>query len=378
MKNYGLTTVGEFLGDWVLYRNLQPCETRLPRLEHVCAQLGLPSDQIPRKSEKNYAQIVVQYLKLASYLEKLGDEIERLIFVGDTRLLDGAAFMNLCAAGEWPGIAFIGAENSQPAEAQIIPAGATQTIYQTNRWASLPDFDQFCRARGLPVEHGAAVVIDLDKTTLGARGRNDKVIDQARVQAVQETVAHLLGSAFDLAAFQAAYSPLNQPEFHPFTSDNQDYLAYVCLILGFGLYSLENLIADIRSQRLTSFAQFIHQVEERRNELSPELAEIHAEIYRRVQAGDPTPFKSFRRREYLTTVQRFGCLSENEPVERYLEQEIVITQEVRQMALEWRKRGALLLGLSDKPDEAALPTPELLAQGYLPLHRTPTHALGEI
>lgn len=378
MKNYGLTTVGEFLGDWVLYRNLQPCEARLPRLEQVCAQLGLPNHQIPRKSEKNYAHIVVQYLKHASYLEKLGGKIERLIFVGDTRLLDGAAFMNLCAAGEWPGIAFIGAENRQPAEAQMIPVGAAQTIYQTNRWASLPDFDQYCRAQGLPVEQGAAVVIDLDKTTLGARGRNDKVIDQARVQAVQETVAHLLGSAFDLAAFQAAYLPLNQPEFHPFTSDNQDYLAYVCLILGFGLYSLENLMAEIRSQRLTSFEQFIHQVEERRSELSPELAEIHAEIYHRVQAGDPTPFKSFRRREYLTTSQRFGCLSESEPVERYLEQEIVITQEVRKMALEWRERGALLLGLSDKPDEAALPTPELAARGYLPLHRTPTHAIGEI
>ncbi|MDI6695549.1 MAG: hypothetical protein QME21_10910 [Anaerolineales bacterium] len=378
MKNHGLATVAEFLGDWVLYRNLQPCEARLPRLEQIRSQLSLPNNQTPRKSEREYAQIVVQFLKHAYHLDELGGKIERLIFVGDTRLLDGAAFMNLCAAGEWPGIAFIGAETHQPAEAQITAVGAAQTIYQTNRWVSLLDFDQFCRAQGLPVEQGAAVVIDLDKTTLGARGRNDKVIDQARVQAVQETVAHLLGSAFDLAAFRAAYLPLNQPEFHPFTSDNQDYLAYVCLILGFGLYSLEELTADIRSQRLTSFEQFILQVEERRSELSPELAKIHTEIYRCVQAGDPTPFKSFRRREYLTTMQRFGCLSEDEPVERYLEQEIVITHEVRKMALEWRERGALLFGLSDKPDEAALPTSELAAQGYLPLHHTPTHAIGEI
>jgi hypothetical protein len=33
--------------------------------------------------------------------------------------------------------------------------------------------------------------------------------------------------------------------------------------------------------------------------------------------------------------------------------------------------------MSDKPDEATLPTAELAAQGYLPLHRMPTTAVGE-
>jgi hypothetical protein len=42
-----------------------------------------------------------------------------------------------------------------------------------------------------------------------------------------------------------------------------------------------------------------------------------------------------------------------------------------------RARGCLVLGLSDKPDEASLPAPALAAQGYLPLHRTPTHAVGQ-
>jgi hypothetical protein len=37
----------------------------------------------------------------------------------------------------------------------------------------------------------------------------------------------------------------------------------------------------------------------------------------------------------------------------------------------------LLLTMSDKPDEATLPTPELAAQGYLPLHRMATSAAGE-
>jgi hypothetical protein len=36
----------------------------------------------------------------------------------------------------------------------------------------------------------------------------------------------------------------------------------------------------------------------------------------------------------------------------------------------------LLFCLSDKPDEASIPTPELALQGYAPIHRTPTHGVG--
>ena len=43
----------------------------------------------------------------------------------------------------------------------------------------------------------------------------------------------------------------------------------------------------------------------------------------------------------------------------------------------WRDRGALLFGLSDKPDEASFPTPDLEAEGYLPLHKTRALVVGE-
>jgi hypothetical protein len=62
---------------------------------------------------------------------------------------------------------------------------------------------------------------------------------------------------------------------------------------------------------------------------------------------------------------------------RLLNQEILITEEVRQAALAWQRQGALLFGLSDKPDEAALPAAEQAALGYLPLHLAWTHAAGE-
>lgn len=381
LQDFGLATLAEFLGDRVAYRNLAPCDPRLDGLERVGPQVGLPAGCIPRKSEPDYARVVTRFLHQARALQA-GEQsgrarpLIRLIFVGDTRLLDGEAFINLCAAGGWPGLAFIGSENTKPAEVQIASAGGGQRLYLSNRWAALPEFDRFCAAEELPVDEDTVVVVDLDKTALGARGRNAGVIDAARVEAVQQTVAGLLGDAFDLEAFRCAYEPLNQPEFHAFTGDNQDYLAYICLMLGAGVDSLEALMSDVRQGRLAAFEQFIRSVEARKADLPAELAGIHAEIYANVLAGDPTPFKAFRRREYRATQKRFGCLPADAPVERRLREEILITQEVRAMALEWARRGALLFGLSDKPDEAATPTPELAAQGFRSLHQTPTHAVG--
>ena len=71
-----------------------------------------------------------------------------------------------------------------------------------------------------------------------------------------------------------------------------------------------------------------------------------------------------------------GQSSEGDSVSQLLDNEIVITQEVRELALRWKERGALLFGLSDKPDEASLPSVELLAEGYLPIHRVPAWAVG--
>lgn len=73
-----------------------------------------------------------------------------------------------------------------------------------------------------------------------------------------------------------------------------------------------------------------------------------------------------------------GQLSDKTPMSKLLAEEILITQEVRAQALVWKDQGALLFGLSDKPDEAAVPLPELAKQGYQPIHRMLTHVVGTI
>ena len=286
---------------------------------------------------------------------------------------DGTAFRNLCAAGNWPGWAFIGADDlSSPPQREV-----EASLYLANRWSALPDFLRFLEDQGFALDEATAVVVDVDKTAIGARGRNDKVIDEARVEGVKRTVADLLGARFDEAAFRTAYEELNQSAYHAFTADNQDYLAYICLVLGAGLWELEALIGQVESGSMQRFLDFIAAVQSRRPELAHTgLTSIHDDVWQRVQAGDPTPFKAFRYNEYLTTVARFGDLP-GASAKEILSQRIAITEEVRAAATTLRKRGCLLFGVSDKPDEASVPSPEQAEERKKPLHRLETQAVGE-
>ena len=242
MQVFGRSNISEFLGDQIVYRNLIPQDDRLLPLSEIGERIGISTGEVPRKSDKIYALAVVEMLKQARHIDLPGVEIARLIFIGDTRLNDGTAFTNICHAGQWPGLAFIGSETSAPLDLDIIQVTRDQSLFLANRWNALTEFDRFCIDEGMPINEETAVIFDLDKTALGARGRNAHVIDQARVQAVEDTVATLLGEYFDKSIFQSQYSTLNKVEFHPFTTDNQDYVAYICLILGSGLINLESIL----------------------------------------------------------------------------------------------------------------------------------------
>jgi hypothetical protein len=370
----GLTSLHETLGDFIVYRNLVPADPRLPSFGDLRGPLGLESKSLPRKAEPEYGRVLAEMLRQARQVEISEGSIERIVYVGDTRLNDGTAFRNLCAAGGWPGWAFIGADRlADPASTEVGPS-----LYLANRWSALPGFLSFLEQEGFALNEETAVVVDVDKTAIGARGRNDKVIDEARVEGVKRTVADLLGDRFQEQTFRAAYDELNQPPYHAFTADNQDYLAFICLMLGARLVQLEALIGEVQAGTMQSFHDFIARIQDRRQELAPTgLASIHDDVWKRVQAGDPTPFKAFRYNEYLTTVARFGDLR-GASAEEVLAQRIVITEEVRAAALVLRERGCLLFAVSDKPDEASVPSPEQAQQGKKPLHRLETLAVGEV
>jgi len=374
-KGFERAKLADFLGDNVVYRNLEPADSRLRGLKDIWPQIGLEAYRIPRKVEPEYAAAVLHVLDQARALCGQTQPFERLLYIGDTRLLDGTAFRNLRAASGWPGWAFIASEN-MAAEPRVEIEG---DLYLSNRWSALADFLDFVQKQGLSLDQRTVTVIDLDKTSLGARGRNDRAVDAARVDGVRRTVQEALGGEFDAQAFRSVYDELNQARYHSFTADNQDVLAYVCMMVVSGLYDYRQLLEDIDTNRLTTFDDFIEACQEiltRPQSGTAALQQMHTEVYGNYKQGDPTPFKSFRRREYLTTIARMDCLPDDAPADQLLQEEITLTREVAQAAHWLKARGVLCFGISDKPDEASLPTPAQTEAGLLALHRTPMKVLG--
>ena len=375
MRIFGRSAVSDFLGDNIVYRNLVPVDPRIPGLPNLWEQINLPSSRVPRKTTLDYARVVASILEHIAEHGNQKRKIKRVIFIGDTHLNDGTAFQNICRAGGWGGMAFIAAEKEEAYRLDV-EEGRPGIIVISNRWSALDEFGEICIQRDFRINDQTVVLLDLDKTILGARGRNDAVIDRARVEAANQTIRGFLGEKFDQSAYSTAYQRLNQPEFHPFTADNQDYLVYICMILQSELTSLEVLIEDVQEKRIGTFDQFLRFTESNRTKLPAQIRRVHDEVIGLVDEGDPTPFKDFRRQEFKQTVSRMGHLPENTPISQLLEEEITLTQEVRGAAITWQNQGALLFGLSDKPDEASIPSTELASQGYAPIHHVKTDVIG--
>ena len=373
----GSSSLAGFLGDFIVYRSLTPIDRRLPDLEQLRRPLGLPPVGLPRKADPTYARVVTEMLRVANEHQSGSDDLSSVIMLGDTVHNDGGAFRNICDALACPGGAFIGDEDDEPPRLDAVAGKNRRILYSANRWQLIDRFEKELAGTGIDIGNGTAVIVDIDKTALGARGRNHRPIDDARVAAVMSTATEILSGEVDRDLVLAAYRHFNVPRFHPFTGDNQDYLAYLGLIVGGGWGSMEALDEEITTGGVPTFEALLARVTEGQETLPPRLRSVHADVAAAVAAGDPTPFKEFRRAEFHETVRRMIPADDAPDVGSLVETGITITHEVQQKALEWRDRGALLFGLSDKPDEASFPSAELAADGFLPLHQTPAWVVGE-
>jgi hypothetical protein len=367
-SNKQLSCLNNYLHGRVVYRNLEPDDPSLNGYTKIHSSLGIQSPWPPRKSELDYGRVVANILGQACHHDQHVKPIHRLLFIGDTRMNDGMAFENICAAGDWSGRIFIGKDDFS----QELKLDIDGLYIMANRWASLEKLSSLLATFNFPIDERTAVVIDIDKTAIGARGRNDKVIDAVRLEAAYKTLAGLLGDEFSELSFQQAYNELGQPTYHPFTADNQDYLVYICLFLGSGMVKLDDLLKWLKVGKMNRFVDFLNYINSQKKYIpGTGLVQVHQNVWDNFLAGDPTPFKAFRFNEYHCTIAKFGDFPGAEQVD-ILKNRIVLTREVRDFALEARRNGALIFGLSDKPDEAAVPTQDLSNQGFLPLHKIPT------
>ncbi len=375
MKIYGQSSIANLMGDRLVFRNLVPVDQSIPSFSTVCTRLGLTLHATPRKTTPDYARVLVEILKQARKKTAPTAELQRVIYVGDTRMNDGEAFLNICRAGGWQGMGFIGADRDAPFKMDI-ERHEHASLYLANRWQALTRFHEDVLKAGGSMDENTVLLLDIDKTILGARGRNDSLIDLARMDAARKLAADTLGNHFNPVEFQQAYDCLNQPEFHAFTSDNQDYLVYTCLVLNSRLLSLDDLLQTIQPRGTNRFSDFVMFVDERKTLLPPGMKAVHTGFYERYQNNDPTPFKQFRCYEYLNTEKLLLAGAATGSADELLKKAIVITHEVYALAETWQKGGTMIFGLSDKPDEASLPSDELKAEGHQPIHRIITQIIG--
>lgn len=375
-QNFGRATLADFFGDMVIYRNLEPLEKKLAGLKAAGFRMGLNNDGIPRKFEPGYAKAALWFAEEAQRLRHVSTPLREVLLIGDTLLNDGQAYHNLVKLSRWHGSCFIGADRLEHTPAAEVDEPTL--LYNANRWSALGDWMQWVAEHDFKLDQRTLLIVDIDKTILGAKGRNDSVIDKARLEGIFRTMDAVLGEDFDHKAFEKHYSALNRARYHPLTADNQDYLAYICLVLNTGLIGFEELLAEIESDSLNNFEQFIRWVESRlmsRTGVTEAFRQVHEAVGASLRVGDPTPFKQFRREEFMSTVSHMGNAADDASVDTMLAQEIALTEEVCQVS-EWLKeRGCLLLCFSDKPMEASCPTKQQAAD-FLPVHRMATHRIG--
>ncbi len=374
-ENFGRACLADFCEDWVVYRNLEPLDKRVPGLKHAFYDMELRSELIPRKQDRDYAKAATWFVNRIQKVRGVATPVSELLFMGDTLFNDGQAFSNMVSISRWRGACFIGAERLDQEPSTRVEQ---ETIYIANRWTALVEWIGALKQQGFALGANTAVIIDIDKTALGAKGRNDKVIDRARLAGIYRTMNSVLGDDFDQALFEKHYNELNRARYHFLTADNQDYLAYICMVLNTRLMSIDELISEVDSKSLDSFEQFIRWVGSRMM-INPSsgyaLREVHEAVESSVRNGDPTPFKRFRRQEFISTMEHMGNMPDTSSVQELLENEITITEEVYQLAMWLKQRGCQILCLSDKPDEASRPHARV-SPDLPPLHRGQTHRVG--
>ena len=376
MTCFALGALNDVFDGFVVYRSLIPADDRLPTIGDLRSKLDLEPGKLPRKAESEYAAVVGEILYEARLLEGMTGQGDRLIFVGDTLHNDVAAFSNLCRAKGWTGRAFIADEGaSSPLDVRQLTGSETLTV--SNRWADIAAFAEDGFAAGFGCDEDTIVVVDIDKTLLGARGRNDHVIDKARQQAAYEVARDVIGEALvDELDFRRIYDTVNGPAFHRLTGDNQDAVAYASLLVACGLIQLDELTVHVATGQIDGFRAFIRDLEKKRPQLSSDVAQLQKSVREQVEAGNPTPFVDFRRAEYRCTAGLMGYLPDDASRGEMVDEEIAITEEVWMAVEAWKAQGCIVFGLSDKPDEACFPPPDSTDTSRLPIHCTRTHIIG--
>ena len=380
MKVLGRASISDLLGGFIAYRSLCPMDARLRGLP--AAQPGCDPDRpsngsermlrVPRKGTEDHARAVAAFLHEAQRLSHDGicKPPVRLLYVGDSSGSDASSFACLCRVTGWVGRALIVAETTQAPKVRSKRVDRNVVLF-ANRWETVCGFAEQAFADGYGVDQRTVVVVDVDKTLIGARGRNSTPLDRARLEALLHVAREATGGAIDERSLESNLRDLDRSSWHPLTADNQDVVAYLALVTATGGIG----IGELRGTERT-FASVIADISEWKHRLMPGIRRIHESVAEQVELGSPTPFVAFRQSEYWATRERILVEADGGSADVRLDEEIVMTGEVWQAVRGWQRHGCTVFGLSDKPDEACFPAGGSVSEEALPLHRIRMSIIG--
>ncbi len=316
--------ISDLIGDNIFFRELNPQNPDLIPIDVILFRLNL--DRIPRKKDPEYPKVISCYLNL------LGD-FDRILFLGDTMLNDRSLAIGFSNLDEYKVFAVITRETQD--ELKLKREG---NILYSNKWSFLRELPDYLARENFLLDEKTAVIIDVDKTLIGARGRNDYAIDLARAEAVFKLLRK--GGIFmEFNEFFKLYNRVNSQEFYEITEDNQDIIAFITIAISSGI------LKKISSVEKT--AEILIS-----NTDNPFLKRIAMEVLENWKSNSPTLFPTFRESEYFTTIEFMDRMRDSTPIEKLLQEEILITGEIYDLFL---NSLSTIIALTDKPERSSLP-----------------------
>ncbi len=323
--------LSDIFGNRLVFRELNPVGNSLPQFPEIKTALSLT--KLPRKKDKEYA-------KALYYIFSKAGNFNKVFYIGDTLMSDASVIENF---SEFPDIEMFGI---------ITREGETDTIeFRKNfllngRWANLERAFSICEEKVFRADERTVLIIDIDKTAIGARGRNDRAIDKARIDAIRELAEEIFGEINE-EKFSKAYQIANRKEFFYITEDNQDIVS----LLAFFIYDGAVSETELSGGKFETAKELIEKVSVR-NSVLKKYAET---VLKNIEEKNPTAFPEFRKKEFLKTIARADFLPDETPIAKLLSEEITITGEVYRLALMLKKRGVVVFGVSDKPALSTMP-----------------------
>lgn len=319
--------------DYIIFRELNIVKSSLPNFENISKILSLNS--LPRKKDKEYVLVL-------SYLIDLIGDFNRIIYFGDTFLNDKSVVENLTSLNKYEVFGIITEGKGEKKK--------FNNILINDKWENLREILKDLNIR---FDKYTFLIVDIDKTIIGARGRNDTSIVKARFDAIKKIADEFIGN-YDEDKFFKIYQKLNERKYQSFTEDNQDIVTLLTITFYLNLYPFDKFLYEFEDGIHKNKLIFFKEVLEKWNE-DIKFLEILKNCVNRMEKNDQTPFIEFRYKEFETTINRMDFLSDDTPQNVLLEEEIMITREVYEILLEAKERNGYVLGLSDKPEASSFP-----------------------